>query len=256
MRGVCLDIDDTLSTHGKLTAQAYQALWKLHEAGFWVLPITGRPAGWCDLIARFWPVHAVVGENGGFSMEMEPREGGAQSSNRVLRTRFTNEEAWRITERELPKLRADILQHFPHVKFASDQAYRKFDLAVDFCEDVEPWSDSEVLRLKRFCEERGANAKVSSIHLNTWFGDFDKCRGFEVWQNRHPEAPTASEWLFIGDSPNDEPLFHYFPMSVGVANVKKFLPQMKSPPTFLTDLPSGQGFCEMAEQLLAHRKTS
>ena len=64
IRGVFCDIDDTLTTGGKLTAAAYAALEALQRAGLLVVPITGRPAGWCDQIARMWPVHAVVGENG------------------------------------------------------------------------------------------------------------------------------------------------------------------------------------------------
>src|SRR5262245_60161039 len=71
IRAVCLDIDETLSTRGKLTAEAFPALWGLKKAGFGVIPITGRPAGWCDQIARFWPVDAVVGENGAFTFYME-----------------------------------------------------------------------------------------------------------------------------------------------------------------------------------------
>ncbi|HEV7820000.1 MAG TPA: HAD hydrolase family protein, partial [Burkholderiales bacterium] len=66
IRGVFCDIDDTLTTGGKLTAAAYAALEALQRAGLLVVPITGRPAGWCDQIARMWPVHAVVGENGAF----------------------------------------------------------------------------------------------------------------------------------------------------------------------------------------------
>src|SRR6187401_69159 len=66
IRGVFCDIDDTLTTGGKLTAAAYAALEALQRAGLLVVPITGRPAGWCDQIARMWPVDAVVGENGAF----------------------------------------------------------------------------------------------------------------------------------------------------------------------------------------------
>ncbi|TIU92554.1 MAG: HAD family hydrolase, partial [Mesorhizobium sp.] len=55
IRGVFCDIDDTLTTEGRLPADAYRALERLHEAGLVVAPITGRPAGWCDMIARFWP---------------------------------------------------------------------------------------------------------------------------------------------------------------------------------------------------------
>ena len=65
------DIDDTLTTHGKLTAAAYAALERLQRAGKLVIPITGRPAGWCDHIARMWPVDAVVGENGAFYMRYD-----------------------------------------------------------------------------------------------------------------------------------------------------------------------------------------
>src|SRR5438045_7850324 len=68
IRGVLTDIDETVSTQGHLTTEAYGALAALKEAGLLVVPVTGRPAGWCDMIARFWPVDAVVGENGAFWM--------------------------------------------------------------------------------------------------------------------------------------------------------------------------------------------
>ena len=76
---VLTDIDDTLTTDGNLTAAAYTALESLHNAGFGVVPITGRPAGWCDHIARMWPVDGVVGENGAFYFRYD-RENGLWSS--------------------------------------------------------------------------------------------------------------------------------------------------------------------------------
>ena len=48
------DIDDTLTDQGQLHADAYQALWTLQELGVTVVPVTGRPAGWCEMIARLW----------------------------------------------------------------------------------------------------------------------------------------------------------------------------------------------------------
>src|SRR4051812_7299860 len=63
---VLTDIDDTLTDEGQLGAQAYSALWSLNDAGIQVVPVTGRPAGWCEMIARQWPVAGVIGENGGF----------------------------------------------------------------------------------------------------------------------------------------------------------------------------------------------
>jgi HAD superfamily hydrolase (TIGR01484 family) len=75
MRCVFTDIDDTLSTRGRITAEAYAAMERLHAAGYLVIPVTGRPAGWCDHIARMWPVDAVVGENGAL-----PGRSGSDSS--------------------------------------------------------------------------------------------------------------------------------------------------------------------------------
>ena len=70
----CLaDIDDTISTSGRVTAEAYAAMERLRRAGLLVIPITGRPAGWCDHIARMWPVDAVVGENGALYMIHDDR---------------------------------------------------------------------------------------------------------------------------------------------------------------------------------------
>ena len=59
-------IDDTLTVNGRLPAIVFAAMEDLQRAGIRVVPITGRPAGWCDHIARMWPVDAVVGENGAF----------------------------------------------------------------------------------------------------------------------------------------------------------------------------------------------
>ncbi|MBW1690507.1 MAG: HAD family hydrolase, partial [Deltaproteobacteria bacterium] len=59
--GVFFDIDDTLTTSGKIPAVSYGALWGIRDAGLRVVPITGRPAGWCDHIARMWPVDGIVG---------------------------------------------------------------------------------------------------------------------------------------------------------------------------------------------------
>jgi HAD superfamily hydrolase (TIGR01484 family) len=245
VRGVCLDIDDTLSTNGKLTADAYAALWRLKEAGFAVVPVTGRPAGWCDHFARFWPVDAVVGENGAFTFFME---GGVR---RRLETPGADEEK----QSQLFGLMQKIQARFPQAAWASDQAYREFDLAIDVCEDVPAWPATEVDALLELCKKEGAHAKLSSIHVNAWFGDYDKRRGLEHWLKSGapglgPKAPVWDEWLFIGDSPNDEPLFASFRYSVGVANLRHYMDRLKNPPRWITQGESGAGFAEMAAKLI------
>ncbi|MGE0616709.1 MAG: HAD-IIB family hydrolase [Bacteriovoracia bacterium] len=249
IRGVCLDIDDTLSTEGKLTSEAYEALWRLKAAGFWVVPITGRPAGWCDHFARFWPVDAIVGENGAFTFYME---GG------VRRRMDTPGSISRVEAAErFEKLERAILSRFPHAKWASDQAYREYDLAIDFCEDVPAWPERDIDELVAICEREGAHAKISSIHVNTWFGDVNKLTGFHHWLKnaagsgrKKSKPPKPDAWLFIGDSPNDEPMFASFANTVGVANLKKYLKRLKTPPRWITSQKSGAGFVQMADRLL------
>jgi HAD superfamily hydrolase (TIGR01484 family) len=256
VRGVCLDIDDTLSSHGKLTAEAYRALWSLKDAGYAVVPITGRPAGWCDHFARFWPVDAVVGENGAFTFFME---GGVR--RRIDTPAGDSSDALRT---KLGYLEQKVLARFPHAKWASDQAYREYDLAIDICEDVPAWPRAEVDELLGLCQALGAHAKLSSIHVNAWFGRYDKRSGLEHWLKEGAPGlkgrahgvggagvPSWNEWLFIGDSPNDEPMFASFEYSVGVANLSRYLDRLKSPPRWITSRESGSGFAEMAAKLIA-----
>jgi HAD superfamily hydrolase (TIGR01484 family) len=217
VRGLAFDIDETLSTKGKLTDEAFAALWDLKRAGFALVPITGRPAGWCDHIARFWPVDAVVGENGAFVCFMHD---GKLSTIETPKGISLVE-----SQKRLGDIWAGIQVEFPDARAASDQDFRKWDLAVDLCEDVPPWSDERVKALQEYVQRMGAHAKLSSIHLNIWLGDYTKSTGFQHWlaeacPGLKKPLPLAA-WAFIGDSPNDEPSFELFPVSAGVANIKK-----------------------------------
>jgi HAD superfamily hydrolase (TIGR01484 family) len=245
--GVCLDIDDTLSTSGKLTAEAFAALWELKEKGFAVVPVTGRPAGWCDHFARFWPVDAVVGENGAFTFFMDKN----------IRKRI-NTPSFGNSREKLTVLGTKIQARFPGVQWASDQMYREFDLAIDICEDVRPWTQEKIDELLEMCQQEGAHAKLSSIHVNVWFGAYDKQKGFDYWLEQgspgwNGKTLNKNQWLYIGDSPNDEPMFSCFSYSVGVANLNKYIHRLKHPPLWITTSESGQGFTEMVQRLILAR---
>jgi HAD superfamily hydrolase (TIGR01484 family) len=250
IRGVCLDIDDTLSTRGKLTDSAYAALWDLKRAGFVIVPITGRPAGWCDHFARFWPVDAIVGENGAFTFFM--KDGVRRRIDTPAGLSYQESRA------KLKALGEAILNRFPHAKWASDQLYREYDLAIDICEDVSSWPNEDVDTLLKLCRDAGAHAKLSSIHVNTWYGEYDKKSGFRHWiaqgapglDAETTTIPSESEWLFIGDSPNDEPMFESFSFSVGVANLSRYVDRLQNPPRWITSQESGAGFAEMARRLI------
>jgi HAD superfamily hydrolase (TIGR01484 family) len=248
IRFVLLDIDDTLTTDGRLTAAAYGALEDLSQRGLRVIPVTGRPAGWCDLIARFWPVDAVIGENGAFYFRYDH---DARSMTRRFWLSADEREAAR---RPLDRLAAEIIAAVPGARIAADQPYRAADLAIDFAEDTGPLPSAEIDRIVALMHAAGAMVKISSIHVNGWFGDWDKLAmtrrlfreiyGIDLDQERDTVA-------FIGDSPNDEPMFAYFPLAVGVANIGTYLPRMTALPAYVTEAAAGDGFVEFAAMLLS-----
>ena len=255
IRGVFTDIDETVSTESRLTAEAYGAMEALKNAGLLVVPVTGRPAGWCDLICRFWPVDAVVGENGAFWMWLDKT--AHKTKGTKLRTRFIRSGVERAEgRRRLAAVREEVLGAVPGCAIASDQPYRAADLAVDFCEDVPPLPPEAVDRIVKVFEKHGAHAKVSSVHVNGWFGNYDKLTTTKAMMRELFKVDLETEkaaYVFSGDSPNDSPMFGYFPNAVGVANVRAFEGRMPHLPRWITAASSGAGFAEMARALIAAR---
>ncbi|MDR1418743.1 MAG: HAD hydrolase family protein [Treponema sp.] len=279
IRYVLMDIDDTITSNGKLPAASYDALWKLHAAGLKVLPVTGRPAGWCDLIAREWPVDGVVGENGAFVFWEEPgphesggqaREGqacgGAAEARRsaprlpVLRAEY-HPGAVRNNHPVLLRVRERAFAEVPGLRDAKDQFARLFDIALDFAEEdpVLPLGAAE--RVKAIAEEEGAVAKISSIHVNIWMGEYDKLSMAEHFLGGRfgwrPEGPGrrggGREVVFAGDSPNDEPMFARFPLSCAVANIRRYEGLIGNLPGFVSTKECGEGFAEIAGTILKMR---
>lgn len=247
IRGLFFDIDDTLTTEGRLTAQAYSALERWKAAGKIAVPITGRPAGWCDHIARMWPVDAVIGENGAFYFYYDP-------AGRKLQKHFLYDEPTRIANRaRMAAVRDHILASVPGCALASDQLYREADLAIDFCEDVPALGLAGAERIAALMREAGMTAKISSIHVNGWFGDYDKL-GMTLTFARERLGieldPSGEGFAFAGDSPNDAPMFGFFRNSVGVANVRRYEALLAAKPAFITRGEAGTGFAELVTRLL------
>ena len=154
----------------------------------------------------------------------------------------------------LDESRRRILAEEPGAAVSSDQAYRETDLAIDFCEDVDPLPEASVARIKAIFEAAGAVAKVSSIHVNGWFGSHDKLsmtRRFAAEElGRGLEAEETS-FLFCGDSPNDAPMFAFFSNACGVANVRDFAGRLEAEPAWVAAARGAAGFVEITEVLLS-----
>jgi HAD superfamily hydrolase (TIGR01484 family) len=248
---VFCDIDDTLTNEGRLPAAAYAALERLSEAGIAVVPVTGRPAGWCDLIARMWPVAGVVGENGAFYFAYD------EASRKMRRVYAIPAETRAADKAGLDRIRQRVLSEVPGAAVSADQAYREADLAIDFCEDVPALAVADVERIKAIFGEEGAIAKVSSIHVNGWYGAYDKLsmsRRFAADVLDVDLDQRSAEIVFVGDSPNDAPMFGFFPNACGVANVIAFRGRMEAEPAFVASKTGGHGFVEVADRLLSARR--
>lgn len=244
---VLTDIDDTLTLNGKLPAVAYTAIERLWMANFKVIPITGRPAGWCDHIARMWPVNGIVGENGAFYFYYDViRE-------KMVRRFWKSSVERQIDRLKLKEIGEQIIKTVPGCQISADQTYRESDLAIDFREDVPDLSLSTAQKIQTLFQAAGATAKISSIHVNAWFGAYDKLAMTRLFFQEiyHLELDSILEKvIFIGDSPNDEPMFRFFPNSAGVANIVAYREQMKALPLWITPQPGGYGFAELAAILL------
>lgn len=251
-RLVCVltDLDDTLTTDGQLSAASYAALEKLHDAGLAVALVTGRPAGWCDMIARFWPVAGVIGENGAFYFRHDP------AARKMIRKFVATEAERAANRRKLLTLGERILAEVPGAAISADQLYREADLAIDFCEDVPPLSPAAIDKIVSLFEDAGGVAKVSSIHVNGWFGSYDKLSMTRTFLRDRLclDLDDAKDRIvFCGDSPNDAPMFGFFPYACGVANVRDFAGSMPANPAFIATKRGGEGFIEIADRILSAR---
>lgn len=251
IRFVLMDIDDTLTKEGKLPASSYRALWNLKEAGLRVIPVTGRSAGWCDLIAREWPVDGVIGENGALAFWEEPQGRGLP----VLKAEY-HPKSVRNDHPVLKRITERALEEIPGLRTAKDQFARLFDVALDFAEEDPVLPLEAAQRVKAIAIEEGAVAKVSSIHVNIWMGTYNKLSMTEQFLvNRFGWKAGIGdrEVIFVGDSPNDEPMFARFPLAGGVANIRRYGDLLRHFPSFVASKECGEGFAEIAETILEKR---
>ena len=244
---ILTDIDDTLTTEGRLKSDAYEAMERLSNKGYKVIPVTGRCAGWCDHIARMWPVDGVVGENGAFFFSYD-------HVNKKMNNLYSQtEEVRRENFKLLHEIKDTILRSVSGAAVASDQDYRITDLAIDFAEDVPKLPQHKIDEIVQIAEQNGAVAKISSIHVNCWIGNHNKLStSLKILKESFGlnDTEIQNNAVFIGDSPNDSTMFGFFKNSVGVANVIDLINCIENPPKYIATEFSGDGFIELADLII------
>jgi HAD superfamily hydrolase (TIGR01484 family) len=256
--GVFTDIDDTLTTEGAITPDALQALAALKAAGFHVIPITGRPVGWSEPFAQSWPVDAIVAENGAVALlssqiELQPLSGGRSP----LSKRYQQDELTRLANyTRMQQVAARVVREVAGAVISEDSHGRETDIAIDHSEFVH-LPPAAIAQAVAIMQNEGMNATVSSIHINGWFGAHNKLEGAR-WIVRElfgRDLDTEmANWVYVGDSTNDQLMFEAFPHSVGVANIRRFEAELSHKPRYITDGERGAGFTEVAAALLATRQ--
>ena len=247
--GVLTDIDDTLTTDGVVPDHVVAAIARLKDAGLKVVPITGRPVGWSVPFASAWPVDSIVAENGAVALRRN-----AQGSLDKLYQQDAEERASNFAKMQtvLEQIEATV----PGAARATDSAGRECDIAVDHSEFTN-MPQAQIDQCMALMKAAGMNATVSSIHINGWFGEHNKLGGAR-WIVRElfdiDLDATLGQWVYIGDSTNDQLMFQHMPHSVGVANIERFVPQLKHLPRYVTTAERGDGFVQLADQLLGTQK--
>jgi HAD superfamily hydrolase (TIGR01484 family) len=260
--GVFTDIDDTLTTDGAITADALQALHDLRAAGLVVIPITGRPIGWCEPFLRdplsAWPVPAMVAENGAVAYQIDDGNGfsPANSLRRQLSKRYQQDPATRVHNYARMQAAAQrVLREVPGARISADSAGRETDIAIDHSE-FSCLSPAQIAHVVQIMQSEGMTATVSSIHINGWFGAHNKLQGarwiLRELLGRELDAEIG-RWIYVGDSTNDQVMFEHFAHSVGVANIARFADQLVHRPRYITRAERGAGFAELARLILGAR---
>jgi len=256
VKGVFTDIDDTLTTDGAITPDALAALGELKARGLTVIAVTGRPVGWSEPFALRWPVDAIVAENGAVLLQkVHQKDPKANKNERdLLLKSYQQSDVIRASNlARMQQMGYRILQEVPGTLLAHDSAGRETDMAIDHSEftHLPPEKIDQVVAIM---QAAGMTATVSSIHINGWFGEHNKPVGarWAVRQlfDRDLDA-EMDNWVFVGDSTNDQLMFKAFPNSVGVANVRRFEAQLAHLPRYVTDAERGAGFAEVARAVMS-----
>ncbi len=245
------DVDDTITTHARVTSRVLAAMEALGAAGVKIVPVTGRPAGWCHGLARAWPIAGIVAENGAAAYWLD-----AQAKQQEM---FWKTDAFARAQQRaaLSAIQSEALASFPLFNASQDQFMRVGDIAFDHAENTQPpVPAAQIQALVDFLKSKSLTTAVSSIHAHGAFGTRNKftmtCAFIETAFGESFEAINARS-IFIGDSHNDAPMFDRFTHTVGVANV---VPDLPTPPRYVTHAREGEGFIEMAQAVLRAKQSA
>jgi hydroxymethylpyrimidine pyrophosphatase-like HAD family hydrolase len=238
VRFIATDMDGTLTKEGKFSAAVLQVLEDLMVAGIQVLIVTGRSAGWVNGLSSLMPVVGAIAENGGLFYP-------AGSEQPVLLTPVPDLTQHR---QNLALVFQQLKLKFPQIEESGDNHFR----ITDWTFDVASLTLDELQIMGNICQEMGWGFTYSNVQCHIKPQGQEKAIALlKVLQEYFPNY-SLDQVVTVGDSPNDESLFdsRYFPLSVGVANVMKYINRLQFQPRYVTNAAEGEGFCELSSYIL------
>ncbi len=249
LSGIFCDVDDTLTHHGVLVPAAYEAIARATEAGLRVVAVTGRPAGWAEVFACTWPIAGAIAENGAFAVRRAPSgrsvermtwdDADRAAAARASSTRSRDASCPRFPARGSPTTSGCAAATSPSTS-ARRRRWRP--------RSSTPSPRASVTRARAASPRRCTRTRSSATTTRRRCASASRAAFSNV-----DLAATRGDWLFVGDSPNDQPCFSYFPVAAGVANVRRYLDRLTPPPGYVADGEGGFGFAEIVSLLLANR---
>ncbi|MCF7941203.1 MAG: HAD-IIB family hydrolase [Spirochaetia bacterium] len=244
VRYILTDVDDTITTSGKLYPQALEALWALSRAGYLIIPVTGGSAGWADIYLRQWPIDAVITESGALAYYLE------EGRRRTFCHPSIEQEGYGHRAEQFMR---QVLKEVPGSKLSSDQFCRIYDMAFDHHGEQPFMTDEAIAAVTGICTREQVTFGVSSIHVNCWFGSYDKLSMVELFMNSRyalSREQLHEQAIYCGDSSNDIPLFRAFPLSFGVGSIAGAGWAAADEPAYCAREAGGAGFAQIAQLLL------
>jgi HAD superfamily hydrolase (TIGR01484 family) len=246
------DVDDTVTLHGELPEAGARALYRAAEAGLRLIAVTGRSASWAELLVRLFPLAGAVAETGAMAFLWEGERLTVHHAEPSAAVREDNDRRRRAAEKR-------VLAEVPVARLALDNIGRVYDSAFDLIEDGPLIEEQDAAQIRGILEEEGLTVAQSSVHINAWFGRFDKAtmsdRALQALTGRGLDEDVETR-AYAGDSKNDAAMFARVPLSVGVANVAPHLEDLAaagSAPSWITAGEGGHGFAELVDALIAAR---
>lgn len=253
------DIDETLTTHGRLTLDALHARGDLERASIPLILVTGRAAGFAWTLFQILGADALVAENGGLIYLKEDPE----------RPWIFQSEDQDTSANPLYTQEQGSLHHLKHIR---QRAQTLFDALLkrellppkttpthdnlfrlsDFTFPIQGLAATTLSCIRTEAKNAELGFVYSTIHGHFSASSQEKGRAVE-WICAHRGWPT-NRVLTLGDSPNDASLFDpsRFPCSAAVANFKKYADQSEHHPRYLCSYESGEGFAELVHLFAAN----